>query len=175
MTFSSSFCKKGLCIHILWWIFMGLGHNDPRVETHMWPQQMWGKRSSRGQWPLVQFFAKGHCIHILWGIFMGLGHNDPWVESHMWPQQPWGQRSSRGQWPFFTLTCMGSNLVLQWCTSMWWRKQARLMVREPPCLLLPNLSVTVHSSSSSSSLLNYMMAHSLFCIWTRHNSAFRLV
>ena len=24
----------------------------------MWPQQMWGQRSSRGQWPLFQFFAK---------------------------------------------------------------------------------------------------------------------
>ena len=37
---------------------MGLGHNDPWVESHMWPQQMWGQRSSRGQWPLVQVFAK---------------------------------------------------------------------------------------------------------------------
>ena len=52
----SSFCKKGL--HILWCIFMGLGHNDPWVESHMWPQQMWSQRSSRGQWPLVQVFAK---------------------------------------------------------------------------------------------------------------------
>ena len=100
MTFGSSFCKKGHCIHILWCIFMGLGHNDPWVESHMWPQQMWGQRSSRGQWPLFQVFCKkGHCIHILWCIFMRLGHNDPWVESHIRPQQMWGQRSSRGQWP----------------------------------------------------------------------------
>ena len=79
---------------------MGLGHNDPWVESHMWPQQMWGQRSSRGQWPLwFMFFAKkGHCIHILWCIFMGLGHNDPWVESHIRPQQMWGQRPSSGQW-----------------------------------------------------------------------------
>ena len=27
---------------------IGLGHNDPWVESHMWPQQMWGQRSSRG-------------------------------------------------------------------------------------------------------------------------------
>ena len=81
---------------------MGLGHNDPWVESHMWPQQMWGQRSPRGQWPLLQVFEKkGHCIHILWCIFMelGLGHNDPWVESHIRPQQMWGQRSSRGKWP----------------------------------------------------------------------------
>ena len=37
---------------------MGLGHNDPWVESHIRPQQMWGQRSSRGQWPLVQVFAK---------------------------------------------------------------------------------------------------------------------
>ena len=36
----------------------------------MWTQQTWGKRSSRGQWPLVQVFGKkGQCIHILWCIF----------------------------------------------------------------------------------------------------------
>ena len=52
------FCKIGHCIHILWCIFMGLGHNDPWVKSHMWPQQMWGQRASRGQWPLVQVFAK---------------------------------------------------------------------------------------------------------------------
>ena len=104
-------CKIDHCIHIHWCIPMGLGHNDPWVESHMWPQQMWGQRSSRGQWPLVQVFAKrvtvstsffckkGHRIHILWCIFMGLGHNDPWAESHIRPQQMWGQRSSRGQWP----------------------------------------------------------------------------
>ena len=75
-----------------WCIPMGLGHNDPWVESHMWPQQTWGLRLSRGQWPLVQVFGKkGHCIHILWCIFVGLGHSDPWVESHMWPQQTWGQ------------------------------------------------------------------------------------
>ena len=101
MTFGSSFCKKGHCIHILGSIFMGLRHNDPCVESHLWPQQMWGQRSSRGQWPPgSSFLQKGHCIHILWCIFMGLGQNDPWVvESHIRPQQMWGQRSSRGQWP----------------------------------------------------------------------------
>ena len=100
MTFASSFfCKKGHCIHILWCIFMGLGHNDPLVESHIRPQKMWGQRSSRGQWPLVQVFAKTVTVSILWCIFMGLGHNDPLVESHIRPQQMWGQRSSRGQWP----------------------------------------------------------------------------
>ena len=37
---------------------MGLGHNDPWVESHIRSQQMWGQRSSRGQRPLVQVFAK---------------------------------------------------------------------------------------------------------------------
>ena len=61
------FCKIDHCIHIHWCIVMGLGHNDPWVE---WPQQTWGQRSSRGQWPLVQVFGKkGQCIHILWCIF----------------------------------------------------------------------------------------------------------
>ena len=64
------FCKIDHCIHIHWYIVMGLGHNDPWVESHMWPQQTWGQRSSRGQWPLVQVFGKkGQCIHILWCIF----------------------------------------------------------------------------------------------------------
>ena len=64
------FCKIDHCIHIHWCIVMGLGHNDPWVESHMWPQQTWGERSSRGQWPLVKVFRKmGQCIHILWCIF----------------------------------------------------------------------------------------------------------
>ena len=64
------FCRIDHCIHIHWCIVMGLGHNDPWVESHMWPQQTWGQRSSRGQWPLVQVFGKkGQCIHILWCIF----------------------------------------------------------------------------------------------------------
>ena len=78
MTFGSSFCKKGHCIHILWCIFMGLGHNDPWVESHMWPQQMWGQRPSSGQWPLVQVFAK-RSLHILWCIF----RRDSWFENHL--------------------------------------------------------------------------------------------
>ena len=63
-------CKIDHCIYIHWCIVMGLGHNDPWVESHMWPHQTWGQRSSRGQWPLVQVFGKkGQCIHILWCIF----------------------------------------------------------------------------------------------------------
>ena len=63
-------CKIDHCIHIHWCIPTGLGHNDPWVESHMWPQQTWGQRSSRGQWPLVQVFGKkDQCIHILWCIF----------------------------------------------------------------------------------------------------------
>ena len=50
--------EKRVTIHILWCIFVGLGHNDPWVESHMWPQQTWGQRSSCGQWPLVHVFEK---------------------------------------------------------------------------------------------------------------------
>ena len=108
-------CKIDHCIHIHGCIPMGLGHNDPWVESHMWPQQMWGQRSSRGQWPLVQVFAKRVTVSTYFDVrFMGLGHNDPWVESHMWHQQMWGQRSSRGQWPFSHLNRYGviSNITM---------------------------------------------------------------
>ena len=57
------------CIHIHWCIPMGLGHNDPWVESHMWPQQMWGQRSSRGQWPLVQVFAKRVTVSTYFDVF----------------------------------------------------------------------------------------------------------
>ena len=36
---------------------MGLGYNALWVKSYRWPQQTWGQRSSRGQWPLVQVFA----------------------------------------------------------------------------------------------------------------------
>ena len=63
-------CQIDHCIHIHWCIVIGLGHNDPWVESHMWPQQTWGQRSCRGQWPLVQVFGKkDQCIHVLWCIF----------------------------------------------------------------------------------------------------------
>ena len=89
------FCKIDHCIHIHWCIVMGLGHNDPWIESHMWPQQTWGQRSSRGQWPLVQVFEKkGQCIHILWCIFKSNitmiakvcdreSRRDSWFENHL--------------------------------------------------------------------------------------------
>ena len=45
----SMFCKIDHCIHmycIHWCIPKGLGHNHSWVESHMWPQQKWGQRSS---------------------------------------------------------------------------------------------------------------------------------
>ena len=62
-------CKIDHCIHIHWCIFMGLGHNDPWIESHMWPQQMWGQRPSRGQWPLVQVFAKRVTVSTYFDVF----------------------------------------------------------------------------------------------------------
>ena len=65
------FCKKGHCIHILWCILMGLGHNNLWVESHIRPQQIWGQRSSRGQWPLVQAFAKMVTVSKYFDVFSG--------------------------------------------------------------------------------------------------------
>ena len=88
-------CKIDHCIHIHWCIVMGLGHNDPWVGSHMWPQQTWGQRSSRGQWPLVQVFGKkDQCIHILWCILKSNitmiakvcareSRQDSWFENHL--------------------------------------------------------------------------------------------
>ena len=116
-----NFCKIDNCIHIHWRIPMGLGHNDPWAQSHMWPQQMWGQRSSRGQWPLVQVLAKSFTISTYFDVFfMGIGQNDPWVESHMWPQQMWGQRSSRGQWPLVQVFFgkKGHCIHILWCIFM---------------------------------------------------------
>ena len=53
---------------------MRLGHYDPWVESHMWPQQMWGQRLSRGQWPLVQVFEKrslySHTLMYFYGTWI---------------------------------------------------------------------------------------------------------
>ena len=66
------FCKIDHCIHIHWCIVMGLGHNDPWVESHMWPQQTWGQRSSRGQWSLVQIFGKRVSVSTYFDVFSNL-------------------------------------------------------------------------------------------------------
>ena len=50
---------------------MGLGHNDPWVESHIRPQQMWGQRSSRGKWPLVQVFAKNITVSTYFHVCSG--------------------------------------------------------------------------------------------------------
>ena len=100
-------CQIDRCIHIHWCIVMGLGHNDPWVESHMWPQQTLGQRSCRGQWPLVLVFGKkDQCIHILWCFF-----------------------KSNITWCIFK-----SNINIYDCKSMCSWKQARPVVREPPCL-----------------------------------------
>ena len=65
-------CKIDHCIHIHWCIVMGLGPNDPWVESHMWPQQTWGQRSCRGQWPLVQVFGKRISVSTHFDVFSNL-------------------------------------------------------------------------------------------------------
>ena len=66
------FCKIDHCIHIHWCIVMRLGHNDPWIESHMWPQQTWGQRSSWGQWPLVQVFGKRVSVSTYFDVFSNL-------------------------------------------------------------------------------------------------------
>ena len=67
-------CKIDHCIHIHWCILMGLGHNDPWVESHMWPQSKWGQRSSRGHWPLVKVFEKRVTVSTCFDVFLsGVG------------------------------------------------------------------------------------------------------
>ena len=50
--------KKGHCIHILWSFFMGHRYNDPWVDSHMWPQQKWGQRSSWCYWVSLNCLSK---------------------------------------------------------------------------------------------------------------------
>ena len=50
---------------------MGLGHNDPWVESHIRPQQMWGQRSTRSQLPLVQVSAKTVTVSTYCDVFAG--------------------------------------------------------------------------------------------------------
>ena len=65
-----------------WCIVMGLGHNDPWVESHMWPQQTWGQRSSRGQWPLVQVFGnKRVSVSTYFDVFSNLILQ--WLQKHV--------------------------------------------------------------------------------------------
>ena len=64
-------CKIDHCIHIHWCIPMGLGHDDPWVESHIRSQHMWGQRSSRGQWPLVQVLAKTVTVSTYFDVFSG--------------------------------------------------------------------------------------------------------
>ena len=45
---------------------MGLGHSDPWVGSHMWPQQTWHQRSCKGQWPLVQVLEKRSLYQWMW-------------------------------------------------------------------------------------------------------------
>ena len=54
----SIFANVAHIIHIHWCIPMGLRHNDPWVESHMWPQPKWCQGSSRDHWPLVSFLKK---------------------------------------------------------------------------------------------------------------------
>ena len=105
--------KKGHCIHILWCIFVKVRHNDPWVESHMWPQQTWGQRSSWGQrsltprWPLTPSLLRSHVWFYPRIIVSNFDENTSkyvdtvtlfsktWTKGHwplddIWPQDCWG-------------------------------------------------------------------------------------
>ena len=83
MTFASRFCKIGHCIHILWCIFIGLGHNDPWVESHIRPNRC-GVKGHLGSMTFGSSFCKNyHCIHILWCMF----RRDSWFQNHLFTKK----------------------------------------------------------------------------------------
>ena len=65
-------CKIDHCIHIHWCIVMGLGHNDPWVESHMWPQQTWSQRSSRVNDLWFKFLEKRVSVSTYFDVFSNL-------------------------------------------------------------------------------------------------------
>ena len=62
-------CKIDHYIHIHWCIVMGLGHNDPWVESHMWPQQTWGQRSYRVNDLWFKFLEKKISVSTYFDVF----------------------------------------------------------------------------------------------------------
>ena len=66
------FCKIDHCIHIHWCIVMGLGHNDPWVESHMWPQQTWGQRLSRVNDLWFKFLEERVSVSTYFDVFSNL-------------------------------------------------------------------------------------------------------
>ena len=88
---------------------MGLGHNNSWVESHMWPQQMWDQRSSRGQWLLVEVFEKKVTVSTYFDVFSW----DPRTQrslgrvAHV-TSTDLGQRSSRSQLPLVQVFKKGS-------------------------------------------------------------------
>ena len=137
---------------------LGIGHNDPWVESHMWPQQMWGQRSSRHGWkkcpfswdlsqnfpPILLNFPPFLYVFLYFRGKISLQMSK--FPGNQVPEFPtFSRHASRGQWPLVqvfakrvsvsTYFDVFSNLILYYndCKSMWLRKQARLVVREPPC------------------------------------------
>ena len=103
---------------------MGLGDIDPWVGSHMWPQQTWGQRSSRGQWPLFQVFEKGSLYPHTLMYFRGT-----WTQwslgriTHV-TSPDLGSKAIVGQWPLVqvfekrvsvsTYFVVFSIIILQW-------------------------------------------------------------
>ena len=89
------FCKIDHCIHIHWCIFMGLGHNDPWVESHMY-------LNKRG--------VRGHLgVNDLWFKFLIKGSLYP--HTLMYFHGTWTQLSL-GRVTHVTSTDLGSKVIL---------------------------------------------------------------
>ena len=167
------FCKIDYCIHILWFIFMGLGHNDPWVESHMWPQHTWGQRSSRGQWTIgSRFWKKIVTVSTYFDVFscdldtMILGKCHTCDLNSLG-----GQRSSRGQWPLVQVFGMGSNLILHWLQKYVIVKAGETCgsrtallsknVKMSSFYEAPEIPLTIFVSPELSSVRDYVITHSV--------------
>ena len=94
---------------------MGVKDSDPCVESHMWPQRMWGQRSCRGQWPfkvLEKWSLYSHTLMYLHGTW-----TQWYLGRVMWPEQKLGQRSSRSHW-YLKFSKNGHCIHTLWCISM---------------------------------------------------------
>ena len=140
--------KKGHCIHILWCIFVKVRHNDPWVESHMWPQQTWGQRSSWGQrsltprWPLTPSLLRSHVWFYPRIIVSNFDENTSkyvdtvtlfsktWTKGHwplddIWPQDCWGHimwlypRTIVAKWKYIKVCGYSDPFSKTWTKGHW--------------------------------------------------------
>ena len=80
---------------------------------------MWGQRSSRGQWPLIQVFCKKRSLYPHTLMYFH-GTWTQWSLGRVTHKTSmWGPRSSRGQWPLVQVFCKKGHCIhVHWCIFM---------------------------------------------------------